>query len=155
MDTSDWGDANYSQMLQAHHLNKQKPKVMSKVYFNHTTKLSVVKQGYVPAATIALTKVGNQFHYGVAICSRYDNFSKKYGREVATARLEQNFGVLDVPKPMEGLTEKEQCLNMLYSLAASVVIKNKKWKKRVTKFNMAQKLPGAKVIQMDTNTPAA
>jgi hypothetical protein len=101
----------------------------------------VVKLGLVPAATIALTKVGDKFHYGVVICSRYDNFSKKFGREVAENRLKQGFGVLDIPAPIQGLSEKEQCLNMLYNLAASVVVKNKKWKKRVTKFNIAQKLP--------------
>lgn len=117
---------------------------MSKVYFNHTTKLEVVKLGLVPAATIALTKVGDKFYYGVAICSRYDNFSKKFGREVAENRLKQGFGELEIPAPLKDLSEKEQCLNMLYNLAATVVVKNRKWKKKVTKFNMAQKLPNAK-----------
>ena len=117
---------------------------MSKVYFNHTTKLEVVKLGLVPAATIALTKVGDKFHYGVAICSRFDNFSKKDGREVAENRLKQGFGELEIPAPLKDLSEKEQCLNMLYNLAATVVVKNRKWKKKVTKFNMAQKLPVSK-----------
>ena len=123
---------------------------MSKVYFNHTTKLEVTKLGIVPAATIALTKVGDKFHYGVSICSRYDNFSKKHGREVAENRMKQEFGVLEIPAPLSNATEKEQCLTMLYNLAASVVIKNKKWKKKVTKFNMGQKLPQAKVIPMES-----
>ena len=113
---------------------------MSKVYFNHTTKLHWVKMGLIPAVTIALTKVDDKFHYGIAICSKYDNFSKKHGREIAENRLKQGFGEVEVPKTLLGLSEKEQCLTMLYSLATSVVVKNKKWKKRVTKFNIAQRL---------------
>lgn len=113
---------------------------MSKVYFNHTTKLRVVKEGYVPAATIALKRVGDKFHYGVAICSKYDNFSKKLGREVAINRMEQGFGVLEVPKPLIELSENEACLSQLYNIAASVVLKNKKWKKKITKFNKLAKI---------------
>ena len=128
---------------------------MSKVYFIHTTRLRIVKAGLVPASTVAIAKVNGEFHYGIAICSKYDNFSKKYGRETAQNRLENNFGIVKIPPNFARLTEKQQCLEMLYNLAASVTSRNKKWKKKVTKYNMAQKLPEAKVIQMDTNTPAA
>lgn len=120
---------------------------MSQTFFTHTTKLDVVKDGLVPAATIALKKVGNKFHYGVAICSKYDNFSKKFGRETAEGRLNQEFGVLDIPAPLRDLPEREACLIQLYNLAASVVVKSKKWKKRVTKFNLAQNA-GGKVINL-------
>jgi hypothetical protein len=123
---------------------------MSKVFFTHTTKLDIVKAGVVPAATIAIKRVGNKFHYGVAICSKFDNFSKKYGREVAENRLNQEFGILDIPAPLANLSEREATLAQLYNLAASVVVKSKKWKKRVTKFNLAQK-QGGKVINL-TNT---
>jgi len=123
---------------------------MSKVFFTHTTKLDIVKDGLVPAATIAIKKVGNKFHYGVAICSKYDNFSKRYGREVAENRLNQGFGVLDIPSPLKDVEDRPATLAQLYNLAASVVVKNKKWKKRITKFNLAQK-QGAKIINL-TNT---
>lgn len=112
---------------------------MSKVYFSHTTKLEVTKLGIVPAATIALKRVGDEFHYGVSICSLYDNFSKKSGREIAENRLNNGFGTLPVPKVLEGMTEKQACLAQLYNLVSSVVCRNRKWKKRITKFNMGQK----------------
>lgn len=120
---------------------------MSKTYFSHTTKLEVTKLGIVPAATIALKKVGNEFHYGISICSIYDNFSKKSGREISENRLNQGFGVLPVPAVLEGLTEKQACLAQLYNLVESVVCKNRKWKKRITKFNLGQK-GGTPVIKM-------
>lgn len=126
---------------------------MSKVYFNHTTKLDVVKFGLVPAATIALTKVDDKFYYGVSICSKYDNFSKKFGREVAQNRLEQGFGVLEVPDIVKELPEKQQCLAMLYNLSATIVLKNRKWKKKITKFNLGQKLPQGKIISFESSYP--
>lgn len=130
---------------------------MSQVYYNHTTKLNVVKDGYVPAATIALRKEGNNFVYGVSICSKYDNFSKKYGREIALNRLERNFKVTEIPADLmkaaeaEGMGEKGICLPFLYQLAASVTTKNRKWKKKITKFNLEQKTPVVD-INISTNT---
>jgi hypothetical protein len=122
---------------------------MSKTFFSHTSKLEITKLGIVPVATIALKKVGDEFHYGVAICSRFDNFSKKSGREIAENRLNQGFGKLPVPKVLSGYSEKEACLAQLYNLVTSVVVKNKKWKKRITKFNLglASTTP---VINMET-----
>lgn len=120
---------------------------MSKTFFTHTTKLEVVKNKLVPASTIAIKKVGERFHYGVAICSKYDNFSKKYGREVAEKRLNEGFGALDVPAPLKNVNEKEAILAQLYNLAASVVVKNKKWKRRITKFNQNQN-EGGKIISI-------
>jgi hypothetical protein len=84
-------------------------------------------------------RVGDKFNYGVSICSKYDNFSKKSGREIAENRLQQGFGVMDVPKPIINMPERESSLEQLYNLVASVVVKNKKWKKRITKFNLEQK----------------
>lgn len=122
---------------------------MSKVYFSHTTKLRVVKMGLVPASTIAIKKVGDNFHYGVSICSKYDNFSKKYGREIAENRLNQGFGILPVPKPLQDLPEKEACLHQLYNLAASTILKNRKWKRKVTAFNKLKQIgETARIIEM-------
>lgn len=154
-----WLDAEeYSQLIQLHSLGSsfKNQKVMSKVYYSHTTKLEVTKLGLVPACTIALTKRGEKFIYGVSICSKYDNFSKKYGREVAENRMEQEFGTLDVPKILNGLSEKEACLQQLYNLVTSVVTKNKKWKKKITKFNMQNKQGvTAKVVSMTSTKPVA
>lgn len=114
---------------------------MSKVYFTHTTKLDAVKYGLVPAATIAMKREGNKFYYGVCICSKQDNFSKKLGREIATQRMEKHFGVLGVPEVLtsSSLTENQQNIEQLYQLAGSVVVKSKRWKKKITNFNLEQK----------------
>lgn len=120
---------------------------MSKVFFVHTTKLDIVKWGVVPAATIALSKEGDKFKVGVTICSKYDNFSKKYGREIAQKRLDQGFMTMDVPKPLEGLNEKEACLTQIYQIASSVVSRSKKWKKKITRFEQGLK---TKVVPIET-----
>lgn len=124
---------------------------MSKTYYFHTTKLDVTKEGKVPASTIALEKVGDTIYYGVSICSKYDNFSRKYGREVATNRLQQNFGTIRVlpsyAKRFE--SENDLCLDQLFTLVKSVVLHNRKWKKRITRFNLDQK-KGAKVVQLNS-----
>lgn len=121
---------------------------MSKVYYNHTSKLEAVKAGFAPAATIALQKVGNNFIYGISICSAYDNFSKKYGREIATARMEKGFKITPIPesllKEVESLgaeEEKAMCLAFLYQLAYSVTTKSRRWKKKITRFNKEQATP--------------
>lgn len=120
---------------------------MSKVYYSHTTKLEAVKLGLAPAATIALQKVGNNFIYGVSVCSAYDNFSKTHGREIATARMEKGFKITPIPKDLlkvvdePGLGEKAMCLAFLYQLAYSVTTRSRKWKKKITRFNLEQKTP--------------
>lgn len=118
---------------------------MAKTFFSHTSKLDVTKAGVVPASTVAVQIDGNTIKFGVSICSKYDNFSKKYGREVAENRMNQGFGVIEMPKPLVGLDERTASLAQLYNIVASVVTKNRKWKKRITKFNLAQK-SGAKVV---------
>lgn len=124
---------------------------MSKVYFNHTTKLEAVKKGLAPAATIALRREGNEFHYGITICSRYDNYNKAQGREIALARLEQGFYKTTIPSDLalieSKIGEKEMCLTFLYQLSASVTMKSRKWRKRITRFNM-ERNEGAKVVAL-------
>lgn len=126
---------------------------MGKVYYFHTTKLDSTKLGITPASTIALKMSDDktQFHYGVAICSKYDNFSKKYGREVAENRLNQGFGIITVPKlvDLNGLSDHQACMSQLINLVISVVKKNRKWKKKITRFNIEQK-QGAKIIELPT-----
>jgi hypothetical protein len=100
--------------------------------------------GKVPACTIAVKKDVDGFKFGIAICSKHDNFSRKLGREVAENRLNQGFGLMKmkkVPDNFNSLTDSEQCLAQLYTLVVSVVKKNRKWKKRITKFNLEQKTP--------------
>lgn len=116
---------------------------MSQVYFNHTTKQDLVKMGLVPAATIALKREGNNFIFGIAMCSKYDNYSKKTGREVAENRLNQGFRTTPIPEGLLKLEteigEKNMCLAFLYQLSASVTAKSRKWKRKITKFNFENK----------------
>lgn len=119
---------------------------MSKVYYFHTSILEVTKFGIVPGCTIAIKKDGNEFKYGVSICSKRDNFSRKLGREVAENRLNQGFGsIIKVPANFDSLTEQEQCLAQLHNLVVSVVKKNRKWKRRITKFNQDQKVKATSI----------
>lgn len=112
---------------------------MSKVYYLHTSKSPFVKAGVVPPATIALKMENGIFTYGVSICSKHDNFSKKYGREIAENRMKQEFAKIEVPKVLSTVSEKQACILQLHNLAATLIVKNKKWKKRVTAFNLTHK----------------
>ena len=107
---------------------------MSRTYYNHTSKFQVVKEKVVPASTIALKREGNFFYYGIAICSKFDNFSKKIGREIAENRRKEGFGELEIPENLLGVPEEESCLYMLYNMTKSVIIKNKKWKRDITRY---------------------
>jgi hypothetical protein len=125
---------------------------MSQVYFNHTTKLPSSKLGLSPAATVALRREGDNFVYGVAICSQYDNYSKKYGREIALNRLEQRFRVTPIPAELLKLEaevgEKRMCLAFLYQISGSIAAKGRSWKRKVTKFNLDSKTTG-KLVKMN------
>lgn len=124
---------------------------MSEVYFNHTTKNEAVKQGFAPASTVAIRREGNSFVYGVAICSAYDSFSKKAGREIATARLNERFRVTPIPEGLlafeKEVGEKQITLTFLYMLSKSITASPKKWVKKVTKFNRSNEST-AKVVRM-------
>lgn len=124
---------------------------MSKVYINHTTKQELVKARIVPAATIALKREGNNFVFGVAMCSKYDNYSRKAGREIAEARMNQGFKTTAIPETLlkveSEIGEKNICLAFLYQLSASITAKSRKWKKKITKFNIENKEAG-RVVTM-------
>lgn len=47
-------------------------------------------------ATIALRIIGDNVHYGIAVCSEEDNFNKLEGRALAEARLKSGFGKFPV-----------------------------------------------------------
>jgi len=113
---------------------------MEKVYFSHTSKSEGVKKGFRRPATIGLklSSDGKNFLYGITICSKQDNFSRKIGREIVQERINTNFGCIPVPKSFDDLNDKKKCLTMLYSLSSSVYIREKKWKKAITKFNNAK-----------------
>jgi|SRR5688572_871945 len=124
---------------------------MSKVYYFHTSKLDVVKFGFAPASTIALRldDEENKIYYGVAICSKQDNFSRKYGREIAGQRVNKKFGVIKITPGMRKnfANDHEMCKDQLFNLVKSVVTKQEKWKRRVTEYNKKEKEP--KVVQMN------
>jgi hypothetical protein len=115
---------------------------VSQTYYNHTTKHEFVKMGLVPPATVALKRVGNTFVYGMAICSRMDNYNKNKGRELAQERMNKGFGKVAIPEQLlameEKIGEKGICIAFLYGIANSLVARNKRWKRKVTKFNKEQ-----------------
>jgi hypothetical protein len=113
----------------------EKEKEKQKIYFYHTSKTVAVKYKIAPASTICLQKVGDKFIYGVSICSKDDNFNKKVGREISKMRMNKCFGSIDVPKVIKDLPDHKACIQQLSSLAFSLLTKQKRWRKRVTKFN--------------------
>lgn len=108
----------------------------TKVFYYHTTKLSITKRGLVPPCTIAVQKDGDKIIYGISICSKHDNFSRKVGREVAMLRMISGFGYIDATKiKNEGETDEQLVLKVLWPLVKSVVTRHRKWKSKLSKFN--------------------
>lgn len=111
----------------------------TKVFYYHTTKLSITKRGLVPPCTIAVQKDGNKIIYGLSICSKHDNFNRKIGREVAELRMNRGFGYIDAQKikNKEGVdvTDEQLVLKVLWPLVKSVVTRHRKWKSKLSKFN--------------------
>jgi hypothetical protein len=124
----------------------------SKIYFYHTTKLNWVKLGLVQPCTIAIRKQGDIFEYGIAICSKDDNFNKKLGRELATERLLKGFGSINVRDSWKSykLSENDthfMLMEQLRSLAESSVTNQKKWFKRLRNFNHSQVVETVKEVK--------
>jgi hypothetical protein len=114
----------------------------TKVFYYHTTKLSITKKGLVPPCTIAVQKDGDKIIYGLSVCSKYDNFSRKSGREIALLRMISGFGCISVEKvllqkkaPLKDITDEQLVLTVLWSLVKSIVTKHRKWKSKLSKFN--------------------
>jgi hypothetical protein len=122
---------------------------MSEVFIFHTTKLRAVKLKLAPAATIALKRDGNDFVYGVTLCSKSNNFSKKSGREIAIGRMNQEFRRTPIPQDFldheKEIGPKVMCRIFTVQLGQSITRKSKVWKKKITKFNQ-----GAKVVSINT-----
>ena len=113
--------------------------MIKKVFYNHTSKNPLVKSGYETPATIAvsLSDDGKTINYGVSICNECDNFQKARGRNIAEIRLNHNFGSIKVPSHMLALPEKQKCLSFLYNISQGLVIRQRKWRDRVSSFNVA------------------
>lgn len=127
----------------------------TKVYYYHTSKLLATKHKVVPPCTIAVQKDGDLIKYGIAICSKHDNFSRKTGREISEARLNLNFGHIEVAKIMtkngqlEDVTDEQLLFKVLWSLVSSIVKKNKKWKSKLTKFNKSFMTKATSVVDVE------
>ena len=114
----------------------------TKVFYYHTTKLSITKRGLVPPCTIAVQKDGDKIIYGLSICSKHDNFNRKAGREIAELRMNNGFGYISVEKvllqkkaPLKDITDEQLVLTVLWSLVKSIVTRHRKWKSKLSKFN--------------------
>lgn len=121
----------------------------TKVFYYHTTKLSITKRGLIPPCTIAVQKDGDKIIYGLSVCSKYDNFSRKSGREIAELRMNGGFGYISVEKvllqkkaPLKDITDEQLVLTVLWSLVKSIVTKHRKWKSKLSKFNKTRASAG-------------
>lgn len=108
---------------------------MSKSYIYHTSKLRAVKEGFIPPSTIVLKKEGNSIIFGISMCSKDDNFSRKFGKEAAEQRMNENFGVFELKGVKEDVDEHELCMSHLYNLVQSVTLHGRRWRKKIAKFN--------------------
>jgi hypothetical protein len=120
---------------------------MSRSYVYHTSKLRSVKEGFIPASTIALKREGNTIIFGISMCSKDDNFSRKFGKEAAEQRMNENFGVFKLKGVREDANEHELCMFHLYNLVQSVVLNRRKWRKRIAKFN-AEKAKAQEIVNL-------
>lgn len=72
--------------------------------------------------TIAMKRVKDEIHYGIAVCSESDNFNKQFGRDLALQRLNQGFGKFPIKTMIAQLypNEKEMMLFYLDNMVDSV-----------------------------------
>lgn len=114
---------------------------MKKTLFSHTTKSEFVKLGWTTPATIALSMSddGEQFKYGICYCMRGDNYVKEDGRKLAEERMKAGFGIIPVPKTLQGLSPNAACAKMIRSISHSAIVNSTKWKTKLYKFKQRTK----------------
>lgn len=137
-----------------------------RIYFRYTPAWDANSRQVKTRATLALKKVGNTLCYGLAICSRHDNFCRKTGREQALERLNRGLGCIDLSgyKAAEvpvlcpecrgtgcdgcrhtGVTlgpesEHQVILKIANSMLESIFLKLEKFKSKIELFNAEKKL---------------
>lgn len=116
---------------------------IDKVFYTHTSNYSIVKAGYGTLATIAIRieDDSKSFIYGVSICNDEDNFCKKTGRNISESRMNDKFGRIPMPDALEGKTNREKCMRMLYTISESVVKKPRNWQNKIAVFNKFYDFP--------------
>lgn len=116
-----------------------------------TSSKMVVKDGQVrmyrsrgERVTIAVMYdySANQLHYGISICSPYDNFDRKRGQKEALRRLKEGFGVVpySMDKPScgsKGMQPIDAASVFLSNLKIAVEANHRKFKKRLIAHNLS------------------
>jgi hypothetical protein len=113
---------------------------MPESYIFHTSRLTPVKEGRIPASTVALKKQGNHIIFGISMCSKDDNFSRKFGREAAERRMNEGFASFEIKNVSPDATDHEICMFHLYNIVQSVTLNNRRWRKKIARHN-AEVLP--------------
>lgn len=105
------------------------------IYFQHTDPF-FHNYRVGERATIACKLVGNEIHYGVAVCSKGDNFSREKGRDIAIERMQQGFAVSKYDNGYyDKFDSKHKALIAFMRTFSKSFDKNpRKYKEKVTKF---------------------
>lgn len=120
---------------------------MSKSYVYHTSKLGIVKEGFVPASTVVLRKEGNNIVFGISMCSKDDNFSRKFGKESAEKRMNEGFGSFEIKGKEVNATDHEICMFHLYNIVESVTLHGRRWRSKIARFN-AEKVKSEETVNL-------
>lgn len=125
-------------------IEKQLAKIVSiydtpinKVFFAHTSKYT----GTLATVALRITDDNKSFIYGVSICNEEDNFCRKTGRDIAESRMNDKFSTIPMPDALEGKTNREKCMRMLFTISESVVKKPRNWQNKVAVFNKVYDFP--------------
>lgn len=123
------------------------------IFFLHTQPEEPGYQQIGNRATVAIKRVGNALFWGLAICTEGDNFSKEKGRELASQRLAEGFGIVKDTgffKLFE--TESQLLMYTASNLAAKVSRNFNKWKHRLNDFKEVNAATAEALEEAQPNT---
>lgn len=105
------------------------------VFYLHTEPFEKGFQQFGDRATIAIQRVGNALFWGLAICTAGDNFSKAKGRDLASQRLREGFGIVkDTGFFKDFETESQLLITTAANLGNKVERNYNRWKHRLNEF---------------------
>lgn len=105
------------------------------IYFQHTDPfLHNYRIG--ERATIACRKVDNTIQYGIAVCSKGDNFSREKGRDIAIERMQKGFATAKFDNGYYNKFESthKALIAFMRTFSKSYDKNPRKYKEKVTKF---------------------
>jgi hypothetical protein len=118
---------------------KTPEQVEGRLYYAYTPHalVELVKEaggGNMERATVAVKKVGDEFHYGIAICNPDDQFERTKGRVIAEQRANEGFAKVDATWfPKEGEDWEQSIIRFANGLVESAAIKPERFKRKICK----------------------